>query len=283
MVRRGSSHGRLRPAVAAAVAALLIVPLALSAPAAGDEQAAPAVATSETATATPADPATAPPVSVAPAPAPSAGSASSVTVTRATASATKSVAIVDFEYEPSAVTIRTGDSVFWTNVGTAEEGHDVAFDAFESETLPTGGTYSHVFKAAGSFDYICSIHPKMKGTVTVLERSPGGSQNAGGSGESRGDGSGDDSGGGGSDPAAESSGTAGPTGVGSPSGSGSAGAAAGSASLPATGENLLPMTLVSLLLLGFGLGLRFLGGLRKGVAVDPPYRDWLPERPGSRG
>ena len=84
---------------------------------------------------------------------------------RATASATVSVAILDFLYDPKDVTVSRGDTVSWTNQG--EKKHDVTSDGFESETLEAGDGYSFTFTESGTFDYLCGIHPKMKGTVTV--------------------------------------------------------------------------------------------------------------------
>jgi plastocyanin len=44
----------------------------------------------------------------------------------------------------------------------------VANDAsFHSPGLGAQGTYSYTFHSAGTFDYICSIHPFMHGTVVV--------------------------------------------------------------------------------------------------------------------
>ena len=40
-------------------------------------------------------------------------------------------------------------------------------DSFDSEDMGQGDTFEHTFDAAGTFDYICAIHPSMKGTITV--------------------------------------------------------------------------------------------------------------------
>ena len=41
--------------------------------------------------------------------------------------------------------------------------------SFHSPTIGTGATYSYTFPTAGSFDYTCSIHPFMHGTVVVTK------------------------------------------------------------------------------------------------------------------
>ena len=88
----------------------------------------------------------------------------------ATASAPVSadqVTIDNFAFAPASVTVRVGSTVTWTN--RDEEPHTVAATdgSFHSPGMGTGATYSHAFPAAGTFDYVCSIHPSMHGTVVV--------------------------------------------------------------------------------------------------------------------
>jgi plastocyanin len=231
MAPRGSSHGRLsRQTPALAVATSLLALAALAAQASAEE----------------ADPAL-PVPAAGPTPAPT-----TVSVSRASASATRTVSIVDFAFDPGPLTVKTGDTVTWTNLGTAEEGHDVVGDGLESPTLHTGESYSHTFNTAGTFSYICSIHPDMKGSVEVLDRSSGGSKDKKGSRGSGGDGSKGGSSGGGSG--------AGSSGSGSESAAVNSSDSGGSSgSLPATGNDLLPLTVFGLILLNAGLVLRLAG------------------------
>jgi LPXTG-motif cell wall-anchored protein len=82
-----------------------------------------------------------------------------------------SVSILDgssqsaYVFSPSSVTVSTGDTVNWTNNGA--EPHDVTGSGLASGTLQPGQGYSHTFANSGTFSYICSIHPFMKGSVTV--------------------------------------------------------------------------------------------------------------------
>ena len=39
--------------------------------------------------------------------------------------------------------------------------------AFESGLMAGGVTFSQVFDTPGTYDYVCAIHPEMRGTVTV--------------------------------------------------------------------------------------------------------------------
>ena len=83
------------------------------------------------------------------------------------ATAPGAVKVVDYTFTPAEVNIRAGEAVTWTFAD--EAGHDVTASsgAFVSEVLANGATYSFTFPEAGSFDYFCSIHPTMKGTVVV--------------------------------------------------------------------------------------------------------------------
>lgn len=70
-------------------------------------------------------------------------------------------------FSPDSVSITAGESVCWEN--TTGVNHTVTADdgtSFDS-ALPNGGTYIHVFSAAGTSAYHCTIHPVMTGKVTV--------------------------------------------------------------------------------------------------------------------
>ena len=79
------------------------------------------------------------------------------------------VAITDFKFNPAALTVPVGTAVTWTNQD--EEPHTIAAKdgSFHSPGMDTHGTYSFTFTTPGSYDYICSIHPFMTGTVVVTK------------------------------------------------------------------------------------------------------------------
>ena len=79
------------------------------------------------------------------------------------------VSISDFKFNPATLTVPVGTTVTWTNQD--EEPHTLAAKdgSFHSPGIDTHGTYSFTFTTPGSYDYICSIHPFMTGTVVVTK------------------------------------------------------------------------------------------------------------------
>jgi amicyanin len=79
------------------------------------------------------------------------------------------VAISDFKFNPATLTVPVGATVTWTN--NDEEPHTIAAKdgSFHSPGMDTHASYSFTFTTAGSYDYICSIHPFMTGTVVVTQ------------------------------------------------------------------------------------------------------------------
>ena len=76
------------------------------------------------------------------------------------------VVVEDNVFEPKKLTISVGDDVTWRFEGN--NAHNVTFDEFNSDLMKEG-EYEHTFDEAGSFDYTCTVHPGMSGTVTVEE------------------------------------------------------------------------------------------------------------------
>jgi plastocyanin len=191
----------------------------------------------------------------APAPAPSAAKpATSHRTIVATAAATKNVTISDFEFTPATITVNTGDTVQWTNDGPTGHSATAKDKSFDTGILAKGESGSQTFSTAGSYAYICTPHPFMKGTVKVVAASDTSGSDNGSSDSSS------DSGGGGT--VDDGSGTSSDTGS-SDTGSSDTGSDSGSSdsgsdpSLPMTGTTDLRIVgLVGLLLFFGGFGLR---------------------------
>jgi plastocyanin len=81
------------------------------------------------------------------------------------------VRISGFAYDPDPVTIQVGGKVTWLNEDAAPHTATAEDGSFDTGTLDEGKLKSESFKEAGSFAYICTIHPGMNGVVEVVEPS----------------------------------------------------------------------------------------------------------------
>ncbi len=82
------------------------------------------------------------------------------------ASTAATVEIKDFKFVPDTVTIKRGGTVTWIQRDSAP--HTVALtDIPESPRLEQGDTWSYTFDKTGNYNYICGIHPYMKGRIIV--------------------------------------------------------------------------------------------------------------------
>jgi plastocyanin len=87
-------------------------------------------------------------------------------VTPAGAAETHTVAMDGTRFVPETVTVKRGDRVVWVNKDffphTATAGR-----TFDSKSVPAGKSWSYVTRDAGEFEYVCTLHPGMKGTLIV--------------------------------------------------------------------------------------------------------------------
>lgn len=78
------------------------------------------------------------------------------------------VTIADFAFRPPSITVRAGQTVTWANSGPSSHTATAGDGSFDTGVLRSGASASHRFTSAGTFAYVCSIHPRMHGTVRVL-------------------------------------------------------------------------------------------------------------------
>ena len=79
----------------------------------------------------------------------------------------EAVTIDNFQFTPQALSIAKGSTVTWTNHDDVPHVIMSTTKAFKSPVLDSDDHYSRVFDAAGTFDYYCSLHPRMTGKVVV--------------------------------------------------------------------------------------------------------------------
>jgi plastocyanin len=86
---------------------------------------------------------------------------------RGSDAASYTIDIRDFMFSPRNLTIPVGSKVTWTNKD--EEPHKVAEvnSAFASAPLDTDEGFTFEFKTPGKYEYFCTVHPRMTGTIIV--------------------------------------------------------------------------------------------------------------------
>ncbi|MGA9864863.1 MAG: cupredoxin family copper-binding protein [Acetobacteraceae bacterium] len=77
------------------------------------------------------------------------------------------VRIDNFTFAPTPLTIAAGTTVTWVN--NDDIPHAIYCQALRlrSHPMDTNDSFSHRFAQAGTFDYICSLHPQMRGRIVV--------------------------------------------------------------------------------------------------------------------
>ncbi len=70
-------------------------------------------------------------------------------------------------YNPTAVQVNSGTTVTWTNDDFVAHTVTDTEDSFDSGFIQAGSTWSYTFEKSGDWDYLCTLHPWMTGTVSV--------------------------------------------------------------------------------------------------------------------
>jgi plastocyanin len=76
-----------------------------------------------------------------------------------------SVEIHDYAFAPKTLSVPVGTTVTWKNHDG--DAHTVTGAGLKSKSFGMDATYAYTFTKAGTFAYVCSLHPQMKGTVVV--------------------------------------------------------------------------------------------------------------------
>ena len=91
---------------------------------------------------------------------------SAYTLRAQAAPATHTVTIDAFEFKPATLTVKQGDGVVWRNADPVPH-TATAKGTFDSGSLATGASWRYTAAKKGRFDYVCTLHPTMKGVLVV--------------------------------------------------------------------------------------------------------------------
>lgn len=90
-----------------------------------------------------------------------------LTAKAADQSGSTAVKIDNFSFGPPTLTVSAGTTVTWTN--NDDVPHTVVSDEklFKSKALDTDDKFSYTFTKPGTYNYFCSVHPKMTAKIVV--------------------------------------------------------------------------------------------------------------------
>lgn len=82
---------------------------------------------------------------------------------------TVDVEMQDYAFVAPDVQVQVGTAVRWTNRGQAPHTATADDASFDTGQLATGASATHTFATVGTYAYVCTLHPDMTGSVTVVE------------------------------------------------------------------------------------------------------------------
>lgn len=79
------------------------------------------------------------------------------------------VTIANYSFKPGTITVKKGATVTWINKD--DDVHTIKGtdgpEAFNSPALESGSRFGYTFHHAGTYHYICTVHPYMHGVIVV--------------------------------------------------------------------------------------------------------------------
>lgn len=79
----------------------------------------------------------------------------------------REVRVENFTFKPKEIVVPAGATVVWIQKDRAPHTVTAKDGGFDSGRLTKGDKFTHTFSKKGSYDYICTFHPSMRGKVIV--------------------------------------------------------------------------------------------------------------------
>jgi plastocyanin len=77
------------------------------------------------------------------------------------------VTIDGFEFRPPVATVKLGDTIMWRNADPVPHTATAKDAGLDSGAIPSAGTFRFTARRKGRYEYVCTLHPTMKGTLVV--------------------------------------------------------------------------------------------------------------------
>ena len=81
---------------------------------------------------------------------------------------TAKATIDNFTFAPARLTVPVGTTVTWLNEDDIPHTVAATNRQFKSKALDTDDSFAFTFTVPGTYEYFCSLHPHMTGTVVVV-------------------------------------------------------------------------------------------------------------------
>ncbi|MFB6216815.1 MAG: plastocyanin/azurin family copper-binding protein [Candidatus Aenigmatarchaeota archaeon] len=75
------------------------------------------------------------------------------------------VRMINIQFDPRTIQVEAGETVTWRNEDNVE--HTITGFGVDVSVGP-GEIYRHTFQETGTYNYDCTLHPGMSGTVEVV-------------------------------------------------------------------------------------------------------------------
>jgi plastocyanin len=77
------------------------------------------------------------------------------------------VTIDGVTFSPQTLVVPRGARITWINKDPFPHTVTAMDKAFDSRSLAAGASWTYIARSTGEHDYICTLHPTMKGKITV--------------------------------------------------------------------------------------------------------------------
>lgn len=71
------------------------------------------------------------------------------------------------KFNPADLVVDRGATVTWSNDDSTTHTVTASNKVFDSGNMSKGQNFGYTFNESGTFEYACTIHPSMKGKITV--------------------------------------------------------------------------------------------------------------------
>lgn len=90
-----------------------------------------------------------------------------VAISAAAAATTHTIVMEGVAFVPKTLTVKQGDTIIWVNKDLFPHTATAQDRSFDSPEMAPNKTWKYTATKSGTFPYVCTLHPTMKGTLVV--------------------------------------------------------------------------------------------------------------------